>query len=200
MGPGVDFAIHWNDGPTTAGCPLECSGFLEVYYAEGNETLFASMRYEGDQFGLVRHPDERLELLHQGMLEAISPILQMSGVNRSQIPAPELVAVGVWESDADGINTSPRQVVYDTQVHSLGEACGVTRLSTHEYQRTALQPWGNAQVYLANGDWQAIEKKEFYGDWAETSLLMAERALHRLGFEPPKWLDDSYYQEKIFGQ
>merc|ERR1711998_124094 len=63
--PGVDFAIHWNDGPTTAGCPLECSGFLEVYYAQGNETLFASMRYDGDQFGLVRHPDERLELLHQ---------------------------------------------------------------------------------------------------------------------------------------
>jgi len=36
-----------------------------------------------------------------------------------------------------------------------------------------------------------------YGDWAEETLLQAERALRALGSPKPEWLDADYYHKKI---
>ena len=36
-----------------------------------------------------------------------------------------------------------------------------------------------------------------FGDWAEESLLQAERALALLGAPKPAWLDADYYNEKV---
>jgi hypothetical protein len=36
-----------------------------------------------------------------------------------------------------------------------------------------------------------------FGDWAEETLLQAERALLRLSVPPPSWLNATYYQEKV---
>ena len=37
----------------------------------------------------------------------------------------------------------------------------------------------------------------FNGDWAEESLLQAERALARLGVGRPDWLNRSYYDARV---
>jgi len=37
----------------------------------------------------------------------------------------------------------------------------------------------------------------FFGDWAEESLLQAERALKLLGVPKPEWLNTAYYNEKV---
>jgi hypothetical protein len=81
---------------------------------------------------------------------------------------------------------------------SLGQACGVDGLSESEYRSTALQPLGKGvRLFMANNDWVALNTRYMFGDWAEETLLQAERALLALGSPRPSWLDPDYYKEKI---
>jgi hypothetical protein len=52
-------------------------------------------------------------------------------------------------------------------------------------------------VYMANNDWVSQNVEYFFGDWAEETLLQAERALYRLGLARPSWLNESYYNTKV---
>jgi len=36
-----------------------------------------------------------------------------------------------------------------------------------------------------------------FGDWAEESLLQAERGLRMQGLKRPDWLDAAYYKKKV---
>jgi hypothetical protein len=41
----------------------------------------------------------------------------------------------------------------------------------------------------------------YWGDWAEESLMQAERAMHLLGMAPPEWLQNKdYYHEHVIKQ
>jgi hypothetical protein len=81
---------------------------------------------------------------------------------------------------------------------SLAQACGVEGLTEAEYRATALRPLGKGvKLFMANNDWVAMDTRYMFGDWAEETLLQAERALLALGSPRPSWLDPAYYQEKI---
>ena len=89
----------------------------------------------------------------------------------------------------------------------IADACAVDGLTDAEYRATVLRPFADAasapgddpaeRVFLANNDFVAMNVHYMYGDWAEESLLMAERALSRLGTPKPVWLDADYYSEKV---
>ena len=137
-------------------------------------------------------------------MEAIAPLLAAAKLNGSDIDPPARMAVGVWSRPNAtyplGLGyTAPTKVYYSPEMSGeLGEACGVPGLTEAEYREGVLQPFGPATpVYLANNDYAALDVKYLYGDWAEESLLQAERALRRLGAPKPDWLDAAYYAAKI---
>ena len=89
---------------------------------------------------------------------------------------------------------------------TVAEACGVDGLTEDEYRKTALQPFDDrgeeeettgSGIFLANNDYVAMNVYYMYGDWAEEGLLMAERALAKLGNPKPEWLNSDYYDEKV---
>ncbi|CAE7925617.1 unnamed protein product, partial [Symbiodinium sp. KB8] len=72
----------------------------------------------------------------------------------------------------------------------LEKACGVAGLTEKEYRDSIMFPVpGRTDISLANNDWVAQTTETMFGDWAEESLLQAERALRVKGFARPKWLD-----------
>lgn len=223
---GIFVGVHWNDGPVrcTSGVagaasyrpepdtPLpagtRCSGYLEMYYAATNETFF---------YGISGAPTEPLGIAHQAppfehakveeahaaLLEAIAPLLRHKGVAADSLAHPSQLVVGVWSRPSsvahDTGYTAPTKVYWAPEVSgSPGKACGVDGLTDAEYRTTVLQPFGRASpIFLANNDWICQDVTYFYGDWAEETLLQAERALHRLGVPRPAWLNASYYHEKV---
>ena len=94
---------------------------------------------------------------------------------------------------------APTKVYYSPEVSgSLGEACGVPGLTEEEYRDTVLQPFVHSpNVFLVNNDWVALQSKYLFGDWAEESLMQAERALRLAGMDKPQWLDTKYYKANI---
>merc|ERR1719502_1829237 len=111
---------------------------------------------------------------------------------------PSLLVVGVWDRTGKGY-TAPTKVYYSVSMgDSMEKACGVPGLTEKEYRDTVLSPFGrNAKIHVANNDWVAQEVMGFFGDWAEESLLQAERALTLLGVSKPPWLNEAYYNKKI---
>lgn len=217
---GVPIGVRWSDGPVrcaagaaergaAGGAERECAGFLEIFYSVSNETLFRSVsRAPVDPLGVATRATAgaTLDLVHEALLEAISPLLTARGVKAASLPKPSLLAVGVWtRPDAKEPlgppvgYTAPTKVYYAPEVSgSLGAACGVSGLSEGEYRLAALQPLGpGAPLYMANNDWVVSETRYMYGDWAEESLLQAERALRVAGQPRPAWLDADYYEQRV---
>ena len=86
--------------------------------------------------------------------------------------------------------TAPSKVYYAPEMSGeIADACAVDGLTDAEYRATVLRPAADAasapgddpaeRVFLANNDFVAMNVHA-YGDWAEESLLMAERALRAL--------------------
>jgi len=109
-----------------------------------------------------------------------------------------MLVVGVWDRTGQGY-TAPTKVYYSASMgDSMSKACGVPSLTEKEYRDTVLSPFGEeAKIHVANNDWVAQEVMSFFGDWAEESLLQAERALKLLGVPKPEWLNTAYYNEKV---
>jgi len=113
-----------------------------------------------------------------------------------------MLAVGVWDRTGKGF-TAPTKVYYSTSASlpegpdPLEQACGVPGLTEREYQESMLTPLGHSRVLVANNDWSALETEKLFGDWAEESLLQAERGLRLMGLPRPAWLDEAYYREKV---
>ena len=81
------------------GAERECAGFLEIFYSVSNETLFRSVsRAPVDPLGVATRATAgaTLDLVHEALLEAISPLLTARGVKAASLPKPSLLAVGVW--------------------------------------------------------------------------------------------------------
>jgi hypothetical protein len=117
---------------------------------------------------------------------------------------PELLVAGVWgRGDNAGGDwyTAPTKVYYDPESgDTIDKACNVTGLTKDEYRDTVLEPLPFPKVFIANNDWVAEEIKYMWGDWAEESLLQAERALYKLNIPKPDWLDGKYYLKKVVSQ
>ena len=55
-----------------------------------------------------------------------------------------------------------------------------------------------SRIFLVNNDYVCANVRTLWGDWAEESLMQAERAMHVLGMEAPEWLTNaSYYQRHV---
>jgi hypothetical protein len=149
-----------------------------------------------------RYDHAKLERAHSALLEAIAPILKKAGVSPATLPPMRSMAVGAWSRPGvighDTGYTAPTKVYWAPSISGdLGGACGVDGLTEDEYRATALQPFGKGAVYMANNDWVAQDVHYFFGDWAEESLVQAERALYKLGVPRPAWLNETYYKAKI---
>ena len=198
--------------PSQADLPLppntKCRGYLETYYAATNETFYYGLSgAPKEPLGIVNaappYDHHNLKLAHEAVLEAIDPILQEKGLKPTEIPQPSQLVVGVWSRPGvvkhDEGYTAPTKVYWAPSVSgSAGKACGVDGLTDDEYRTTVLQPFGkDVPIYLANNDYVCQDVRYFFGDWAEETLLQAERALYRLKVPRPSWLNASYYAAKI---
>eukprot|EP00420_Gonyaulax_spinifera_P005406 CAMPEP_0197941966 /NCGR_PEP_ID=MMETSP1439-20131203/123640_1 /TAXON_ID=66791 /ORGANISM="Gonyaulax spinifera, Strain CCMP409" /LENGTH=104 /DNA_ID=CAMNT_0043565199 /DNA_START=14 /DNA_END=328 /DNA_ORIENTATION=+ len=79
----------------------------------------------------------------------------------------------------------------------LEKACGVPGLNEDEYRRSVMMPLSDHRLLVANNDWVAQATEKMFGDWAEESLLQAERGLRVTGVPKPDWLDEAYYAQKV---
>ena len=207
---GVSFNVRWHDGPVVCAKDYNrCHGLLEVYYSLSNETFFSSLSPSPEEpMESVWKTDgpesvQLLEQVHAGLVDLLKPLLQEKHVDPSQLTPPLGLVVGIWRRPSEayplGIGyTAPTKVYYDPAQHSLAQVCGVPELTEDSYRDTVLQPWGTGlPIFLVNNDWVCENVRYLHGDWAEESLLQAERAMYLLGMEKPTWLNSSYYNKQI---
>jgi len=205
---GIRIGTHFNDGPTVCTTPTTCHGYLQIYYAATNETFYYSAtNAPAEPLGVHgRAPPTshaKLEKAHAALLDVLSPLLSAAGVAPDQLPYPSQLVVGAWSRPGviphDHGYTAPTKVYWAESISgSAAGACGVPGLTDAEYRTSVLQPLGRgAPLYLANNDFVSQKVDYFYGDWAEESLLQAERALYRLGVPKPPWLNATYYDTNI---
>jgi hypothetical protein len=205
---GIPIGIHFNDGPVKCDAPLVgCRGFLEVFYSPAGETFFEDMRPDPyHPLGILSADKDtkgQLARLHSAIMEATRPLFRAASKPQPSA-APSMLAVGVWDRSGEGY-TAPTKVYYSTAADVPGgpdpleKACGVPGLSDAEYRRTVLSPLPGlgAKVVVANNDWVAQTTESMFGDWAEESLLQAERGLRIQGVKRPQWLDAAYYNKKV---
>eukprot|EP00746_Dinoflagellata_sp_MGD_P086947 gnl/MRDRNA2_/MRDRNA2_34472_c0_seq1.p1 gnl/MRDRNA2_/MRDRNA2_34472_c0~~gnl/MRDRNA2_/MRDRNA2_34472_c0_seq1.p1 ORF type:complete len:505 (+),score=92.02 gnl/MRDRNA2_/MRDRNA2_34472_c0_seq1:68-1582(+) len=202
---GVLIGIHFNDGPVICDAPGKgCRGFLEVYYSVDQESFYASLRSgPNEPFGELNasrssEDQEKLLKVHHAVMEATGPLFTEKRIMQPHAP-PSYLAVGVWSRQGQGY-TAPTKVYYSkSSGDSMEKACGVEGLTEQEYRDSVLTPFKEQmpRVHVANNDWVASEVEKMYGDWAEESLLQAERALHVLNVPKPDWLDTSYYNDRV---
>ena len=69
--------------------------------------------------------------------------------------------------------------------------------NTRSHWSSTLSSSSSPHIFLVNNDYVCINVRHFWGDWAEESLLQAERAMYVLGTPKPSWLNDTYYQEHV---
>lgn len=204
---GIPIGIHFNDGPVRCNSPLQgCRGFLEVFYSTVNEDFFEDLKPSPNEpLGVLSEKQDntgKLSRLHAAVMEATRPLFAEAGKAQPKDP-PTLLVVGIWDRTGHGF-TAPTKVMYSADPSTPGgpdpleKACGVPGLTEDEYRSSLLMPVpGNKKILVANNDWIVCAIKNFQGDWAEESLLQAERGLRLSGFERPEWLDEDYYKAKI---
>lgn len=205
---GIPIGIHFNDGPVRCDEPGKgCRGFLEVFYAPAEESFFQGLRPDPlHPLGVLnastgKDSKAKLSLLHKAVMEATDELWTKAKLEKPTQP-PTLLVVGVWDRDGQGY-TAPTKVYYSASntvpggPDPLEKACGVPGLNDDEYRRSVLAPTSSKHLIVANNDWVAQSTETLFGDWAEESLLQAERGLRNLGFERPFWLDAKYYDAKV---
>lgn len=194
-----------------------CRGLLEIYYSVSNETFYSSLATDpneplGSIWDTESDDDEHdasaamLTKVHAGLMDILAPLLVTRELAASDFASPRGMIVGVWNrpnlDDPLGRGyTAPTKVLYDPRMSGPpGRACGVAGLTDELYRDIALQPWTSKNLpnlFLVNNDWVCMNVRYFFGDWAEESLLQAERVMHILGTPRPLWLNESYYREKV---
>jgi hypothetical protein len=204
---GIPIGIHFNDGPVRCAAPHQkCRGFLEVYYSTVNEDFFEDLRPSPQQpLGVLSAEEDstsRLKKLHAAVMEATAGLFKSAGVT-PPTDAPKMLVVGVWSRTGQGY-TAPTKVYYSKDASTPGgpdpleAACGVPGLTEEEYRQSMLMPLpGNPHILVANNDWVVSEVEKLDGDWAQESLLQAERGLRLQGFHAPHFLDEKYYATKV---
>ncbi|CAJ1350999.1 unnamed protein product [Effrenium voratum] len=203
---GIPIGIHFNDGPVRCDAPLKgCRGFLEVYYSTVLEDFFEDLRPSEQQpLGTLsgKAAEPALKRLHAAVMEATKTLFEKKGKKQPEEP-PSMLVVGVWDRSGHGY-TAPTKVYYSCDKSTPGgpdpleKACGVPGLTDQEYRDAILFPLPDRKdIMLANNDWVAQSVETMFGDWAEESLLQAERALHKIGVPRPAWLDEDYYSRKV---
>jgi len=124
-------------------------------------------------------------------------MFKKAGLDSSLVPLPEWILVGTWtQSDPKALRPLPVKVTYKGGDAGLAKVCNVTGLTLEEYSHKILAPVGPG-IWVANGDFAATPTETWDGAWAQDSLVLAERVLHKLAIPKPSWLNGTYYQSQI---
>jgi hypothetical protein len=212
----VPIGARFSDGPIRCEAyppaPKGCRGFLEIYYSISEpQKFFVDLQKDSTTpeaklvAGASEDDDAKLKLVHEAVLEALTPVFAETAQPKSVAKQPPaMLLAGIWGRGDNPDNvwyTAPTKVYYDPESgDTIDKACNVTELTKDEYRDTVLQPLPFPKVFVANNDWVAEEIKYMGGDWAEESLLQAERALYKLNIPKPDWLDGKYYLKKVVSQ
>eukprot|EP00928_Gymnodinium_smaydae_P031409 TRINITY_DN23057_c0_g1_i1.p1 TRINITY_DN23057_c0_g1~~TRINITY_DN23057_c0_g1_i1.p1 ORF type:complete len:549 (-),score=78.90 TRINITY_DN23057_c0_g1_i1:67-1635(-) len=204
-------AIRYHDGPveckegvdavdeTIWGPPIAggvCRGALQVVYDFNNVDWWLEHQgNRGEPATRITEP-EILTKVHSRLLDAHASVFARAGVNPKSLPLPEWIALGTWVKDPSVLQPGPAKVVYKGEDAGLAKACKVQNLTGIEYAESILKPvWPD--IWSANNDFHAQATEAWDGDWAQDSLLLAERVLHKLSVPAPAWLNNTYYQKRI---
>jgi hypothetical protein len=214
---GVRFNVRWHDGPVS--CAMDgdgvesCQGLLETYYSVSNETFYSSLPTSPDEpLGSIWDtdgPEAQATLLqaHDALVDLLDPLIQQMNLtdSKSVLTPPSGLIVGVWHRPTkqypygQGYTAPTKVYYYPTESGTPDQACGVEGLTDDTYRDMVLQPWreANPNIFLMNNDYSCLDVRYLWGDWAEETLLQAERAVTVLGTPKAPWLDGDYYQVNI---
>ncbi|KAG7362987.1 flavin containing amine oxidoreductase [Nitzschia inconspicua] len=200
-----------------------CMGLLETYYSVSNETFYSSLPTSYDEpLGSVWEtdgPEARalLQQAHTALVHSLKPLLEEDGIDSASLEPPAGLIVGIWHRPNEEFPfgrgyTAPTKVLYyPTESGLPDQACGVPGLTDDTYRDIVLQPWKEEyvsgrkasnsirdRIFLVNNDYSCLDVRYYWGDWAEESLLQAERAMLLLGMSPPSWLlNKDYYHTNV---
>jgi len=191
---GKDVADNIIWGKPMAGA--RCRGALQVvydFYGMGWWLRLQQRHYE--PASLLTSPQVLAEV-HERLMATHGDLLKSVGVDPRSLPGPRWIALGTWVKRPDALQPAPEKVVYEGGDKGLARECGVEGLTAAEYAMRVLSPvWPT--VWLANNDFHAQSVGGFDGDWAQDSLLLAERVLRKLQVPAPAWLNATYYEARI---
>mmetsp|Transcript_127194 Transcript_127194/g.283575 ORF Transcript_127194/g.283575 Transcript_127194/m.283575 type:complete len:544 (+) Transcript_127194:62-1693(+) len=191
---GVDAGSNDIWGPPALGA--RCRGALQVVYDFNHVGWWLDKQGRPEEpFTLLRDP-ALLSEVHRRLMEAHADILAAAGVAPKSVPQPEWIALGTWRTGTDVLQPGPLKVVFRGGDAGLARACAIPHLTFAEYQESVLAPVP-PEIWLANNDFHAQPTEVWEGDWAQDSLLLAERVLLRLHVPAPVWLNSTYYQMRI---
>ena len=171
---------------------------------------------------------EMLRQAHRALVHSLLPLIRRVNSTSSMdeattvtqleelFPPPSALIVGVWrrptpEHPFGQGYTAPTKVYYSPDQSGTPDiACQVEGLTETVYRDRVLQPWRRFddprnmgggirdRMFLANNDYSCLDVKYFWGDWAEETLVQAERAMLLLGTPPPSWTQNfDYYNAEI---
>lgn len=224
---GVRLNVRWHDGPVVCGNSSvsddSCIGLLETYYSVSNETFYSSLpKSYDDPLGSVWNTDGPqaqviLQQAHTALIHSLKPLLEENGIDPASVEPPSGLIVGIWHRPSEeypfgrGYTAPTKVLYYPTESGPPDQACDVPGLTDDIYRDTALQPWKEEyvggrkasnsirdRIFLVNNDFSCMDVRYYWGDWAEESLLQAERAMLLLGLAPPSWLvNKDYYHSNV---
>jgi hypothetical protein len=201
---------------------VSCMGLLETYYSVSNETFYSSLPASPEEpLGTVwetEGPEARaiLQQAHTALVHSLRPLLDKDGVDPSVLEPPAGLIVGIWHRPSEeypfgqGYTAPTKVLYYPTESGPPDKACNVPGLTDETYRDRVLQPWKEQflgdktpdtirnRIFLVNNDYSCMDVRYYWGDWAEESLLQAERALLLLGTPPPTWMvNKNYYHDNV---
>jgi hypothetical protein len=164
---------------------------------------------------------------HTALVHSLKPLLEEDGIDGDALPPPTGLIVGIWHRPTEeyplgrGYTAPTKVLYYPTESGLPDQACNVPGLTEKMYRDIVLQPWKENdrvvvnghqnnknnykapssirdRIFLVNNDFSCLDVRYYWGDWAEESLLQAERAMLLLGMSPPPWLVNlDYYHTNV---
>jgi hypothetical protein len=164
---------------------------------------------------------------HTALVHSLKPLLEEDGIDGAALPPPTGLIVGIWHRPTEeyplgrGYTAPTKVLYYPTESGLPDQACNVPGLTEKMYRDIVLQPWKENdrvvvnghqnnknnykgpssirdRIFLVNNDFSCLDVRYYWGDWAEESLLQAERAMLLLGMSPPPWLVNlDYYHTNV---
>lgn len=200
-----------------------CMGLLETYYSVSNETFYSSLPSSYDEpLGSVWEsdgPEARaiLQQTHTALIHSLKPLLEEDGIDADSLAPPSGLIVGIWHRPTEeypfgrGYTAPTKVLYYPTESGFPDQACNVPGLTDETYRDIVLQPWKEEdadghkapnsirdRIFLVNNDYSCLDVRYYWGDWAEESLLQAERAMLLMDMSPPSWLvNKDYYHTNV---
>jgi len=182
---------QYHDGDVRCDLPEgKCRGFLQTYYggdSAGRMDFFLPyVDAELDEPAIqlnrsAAHHSALMDALHASLVDHHRAALLAAGgeaaVQRVQALQPSGGIVTIWNQGVAGIHAG---------CHVAKRSATGSDPVPGELSKAALKPLPGWPVYVAN---------EAFGPmtcWAESSLVMSEAALRKMGVPTPAWLEESF--------